>query len=164
MDSEQPELMDAPGGPGGPGSADSTEPTEATEPGDPTEPGDASAPADAATAAGASEPEVRARATEAAAPERPAPPPRDRLSAARQRAIEEPQNVEARLDLARLYRDLGETMLALEQLEAARAQEPDNVDVLVELASSLVAVSRGAEAERDLVSYTHLTLPTNREV
>lgn len=69
---------------------------------------------------------------------------------ARRRAVEEPDNVEARIELARLYRDRGDAGLALEQLEAARSEASEDVDLLTELGITLAAMSRLTDAERDL--------------
>ncbi|NIP79011.1 MAG: tetratricopeptide repeat protein, partial [Gemmatimonadetes bacterium] len=78
-------------------------------------------------------------------PERP-----DLLEKARARVAASPEDVDARLELARLYRERGDVELALAQLDAALEREPENVELLVERGSALAADSRLLEAEREL--------------
>ena len=59
-------------------------------------------------------------------------------------------NVKARNNLGVLYDELGHHELALEQFEAARALDPDGVEVLVNLASALGSLGRFDDAEREL--------------
>jgi Flp pilus assembly protein TadD len=73
----------------------------------------------------------------------------DPLEEARRRALEEPGSPQARLELGRLYRGQEEYALALEQLEVARHISPEDVEVLMELAGTLTAVGRPAEAEKE---------------
>lgn len=75
---------------------------------------------------------------------------RDSIVAARQRTVQDPADVPARLELARLYREHGDTGLALEQLEAARAERPDDPEVLTELGIGLAARGRLMDAEKEL--------------
>ena len=80
----------------------------------------------------------------------PAAPPENPIDAARRRAIGNPDDPVARLDLADLYRERGDLLLALEQLESARNTAPENVDVLVRLGTVLGLLGRSTEAEKEL--------------
>ncbi len=73
----------------------------------------------------------------------------DRLAEARARAVEEPTNAQTRLELGRLYREHGDVLLALEQLEAARDGAPEDVDVLVALGGALGDAGRFTAAEKE---------------
>ena len=84
--------------------------------------------------------------TEREAPRRGSDPVTD----ARQRMVQDPSDAAARLDLARLYRDRGDLGLALEQLESARSDDPDQVDVLLQLGITLGALGRQTDAEKEL--------------
>lgn len=64
--------------------------------------------------------------------------------------LREPSNVAARRRLARVFELRGESMLAVEQLEAARSVQPENLDLIVELANANIALRRFDAAERDL--------------
>jgi Flp pilus assembly protein TadD len=64
--------------------------------------------------------------------------------------LREPSNAAARRRLARVHELRGEALLAVEQLEAARAAQPDNVDLIVELANAQIALKRFDPAEREL--------------
>jgi Flp pilus assembly protein TadD len=68
----------------------------------------------------------------------------------REVVLRNPASAEARRRLARTLESRGEATLAVEQLEAARAQEPENVDLIVELAQAQTALRRFDAAEREL--------------
>jgi Flp pilus assembly protein TadD len=74
----------------------------------------------------------------------------DLVTQARNRVAESPDDVEARMELAQLYRERGDVELAIEQLDAALAREADNLDLLVDRGSALAAAGRLMEAEREL--------------
>jgi tetratricopeptide (TPR) repeat protein len=61
-----------------------------------------------------------------------------------------PSNVAARRRLAHVFELRGEKMQAVEQLEAARTVEPENLDLIVDLANANIALRRFDAAERDL--------------
>lgn len=65
-------------------------------------------------------------------------------------AEEDPFSVKARNNLGVLYDELGHHEAALEQFEAARSLAIDSVEVLVNLGSTLGALGRFDEAEREL--------------
>lgn len=65
-------------------------------------------------------------------------------------ALREPSNVGARRRLARVFQLRGDDLLAIEQLEAARKVEPEDLDLIVELANANIALRRFDAAERDL--------------
>ena len=67
----------------------------------------------------------------------------------REIARDDPSNVKARNNLGVLYDELGHHELALEQFEAARALDPDGVEVLVNLCSVLGSLGRLDDAERE---------------
>lgn len=54
------------------------------------------------------------------------------------------------LDLAREHRERGELHQAVEVLEAARRETPDDVAVLIELGATLVVAGRPVDAEKEL--------------
>jgi superkiller protein 3 len=56
----------------------------------------------------------------------------------------------SRVEAARLYRDQGHLEHAIAELEAARAEYPDNVTVLTELGAALAAAGRPVDGERVL--------------
>jgi tetratricopeptide (TPR) repeat protein len=56
----------------------------------------------------------------------------------------------SRLDVARLYQERGDLALAIMELEAARREAPDDVDVLIELGAALAVAGRAGEAEKAL--------------
>lgn len=64
--------------------------------------------------------------------------------------LREPENVDARRRLARVFEQRGESLLAVEQFEAARAVRPDDVDLIVDLANVLIGLRRFDAAEREL--------------
>lgn len=64
--------------------------------------------------------------------------------------LREPSNVVARRRLARVFQLRGDSLLAIEQLEAARTVQPENLDLIVELANANIALRRFDAAERDL--------------
>lgn len=64
--------------------------------------------------------------------------------------LRDPANAAARRRLARVHEARGEAMLAVEQLEAARAATPWDIDLIVELSSALTAQHRFDAAEREL--------------
>ncbi|HEX6307012.1 MAG TPA: tetratricopeptide repeat protein [Longimicrobiales bacterium] len=68
----------------------------------------------------------------------------------RDQVLREPSNVMARRRLARVFELRGEPLLAMEHLEAARSIQPDNVELIVELANSLIGLRRFDPAEREL--------------
>ena len=72
------------------------------------------------------------------------------VSLYREIAQDDSHNVKARNNLGVLYDELGHHDLALEQFEAARALDPDGVEVLVNLASALGSLGRFDDAEREL--------------
>ncbi|MDX1674986.1 MAG: tetratricopeptide repeat protein, partial [Longimicrobiales bacterium] len=74
----------------------------------------------------------------------------DLVGAARRRVIEAPDDVEARLQLARLFMERGDAELALEQIDAALEREPENVELLVERGIALTGAARLVDAEREL--------------
>jgi tetratricopeptide (TPR) repeat protein len=64
--------------------------------------------------------------------------------------LSDPANSEARRRLARALEARGEAALAVEQLEAARAQSPDDIGLIVELAQAQTGLRRFDAAEREL--------------
>jgi Flp pilus assembly protein TadD len=64
--------------------------------------------------------------------------------------IREPSNVSARRRLAHVLDERGESMLAMEQLQAARAAQPDDVALIVDLANAQIALKKFDVAEREL--------------
>lgn len=68
----------------------------------------------------------------------------------RDRVLREPSNVTARRRLAHVFELRGDAMLAVEQLEAARTVQPEDVDLIVDLANANIALRRFDAAERDL--------------
>jgi tetratricopeptide (TPR) repeat protein len=64
--------------------------------------------------------------------------------------LRDPANAAARRRLARVHEARGEAMLAVEQLEAARAATPWDIDLIVELGQALTAQRRFDVAEREL--------------
>jgi tetratricopeptide (TPR) repeat protein len=76
--------------------------------------------------------------------------PQERLAWLRERVLVHAGDVQARRDLGQLHATRGEHQLALEQYEAARALQPDNVDVVLEVADMLIAMNRFDVAEREL--------------
>ena len=68
----------------------------------------------------------------------------------REVVLREPSNVGARRRLAHVFELRGDSMLAVEQLEAARTVQPENVDLIVELANANIVLRRFDPAERDL--------------
>lgn len=68
----------------------------------------------------------------------------------RELILSAPGDIEARLGLALLHDRLGQQQQALEQLEAAREQEPENAVVLTQLGAVLGALGRFQDAEREL--------------
>jgi Tfp pilus assembly protein PilF len=64
--------------------------------------------------------------------------------------LRDPANAAARRRLARVHELRGEPMLAVEQLEAARAATPWDIDLIVELGAALTAQRRFDAAEREL--------------
>lgn len=68
----------------------------------------------------------------------------------RELILSTPGDIEARLGLALLHDRLGQQQQALEQLEAAREQEPENAVVLTQLGTVLGALGRFHDAEREL--------------
>jgi tetratricopeptide (TPR) repeat protein len=84
----------------------------------------------------------------------PEPPPgaSAEVTVAHWRALilSDPANSEARRRLARALEARGEAALAVEQLEAARAQAPDDIGLIVELAQAQTGLRRFDAAEREL--------------
>lgn len=74
----------------------------------------------------------------------------DALEFWREVVLREPSNVRARRQLAHVLERRGDSMLAVEQLEAARTVQPENVDLIVDLANANIALRRFDPAERDL--------------
>lgn len=72
------------------------------------------------------------------------------LSYWREAVLREPSNVAARRRLARVFALRGDALLGVEQLEAARTVQPENVDLIIELTSAQIALKRFDAAERDL--------------
>src|SRR5690606_33908421 len=68
----------------------------------------------------------------------------------RELLLEEPRNVELRATLGMLYETRGQPDMALEQYEAVRELEPENVENLVRIANTLAALNRFDVAEREL--------------
>ncbi len=68
----------------------------------------------------------------------------------RELLFEAPDNLEARLGLALLHDRLGQQVQALEQLEAAREVDPENVVVLTQLGAVLGSLGKFQDAEREL--------------
>jgi Flp pilus assembly protein TadD len=64
--------------------------------------------------------------------------------------LRDPANTAARRRLARVHEARGEAMLAVEQLEAARAATPWDIELIVELGTALTAQRRFDAAEREL--------------
>lgn len=95
----------------------------------------------------------------------PAPDAKDEAALMHWRDIvlREPSNVMARRRLARTLELRGASLLAVEQLEAARAVHPDDVELIVELAQAQTALRRFDAAERELKRALKLQ-PDNAEV
>jgi tetratricopeptide (TPR) repeat protein len=74
-----------------------------------------------------------------------------------------PQSLKARNNLGVLYDELGQHERALEQFEAARAIDGDNVEVLSNIGSALLGLGRFPDAERELRRAMKLD-PQNVEV
>ncbi len=55
-----------------------------------------------------------------------------------------------RREMARIHRERGDVLLAVDELQAARRESPDDVDVLIDLGATLTAVGRPADAEKEL--------------
>jgi Tfp pilus assembly protein PilF len=115
----------------------------------PEAPGVAGAPSDpAATVVAAPEPVTppieRARELEASEDFQGA------LAVYRELLYKDQNDIEARLGMALLHDRLGQQALALEQLEAARGADPENVVVLTHLGAVLGALGKYQEAEREL--------------
>lgn len=68
----------------------------------------------------------------------------------RDMVLRNPSNVTARRRLARIFELRGETLLAVEQLEAARSAQPENVDLIVDLTNVQIGLKRFDAAEREL--------------
>jgi tetratricopeptide (TPR) repeat protein len=68
----------------------------------------------------------------------------------RDMVLRQPTSVTARRRLARALITHGEAPLAVEQLELARTQEPEDVGLIVELAQAQTALRRFDAAEREL--------------
>jgi Flp pilus assembly protein TadD len=81
----------------------------------------------------------------------------------RNAVLSDPTNVAARRRLARALEAHGEAALAVEQLESARSQQPDDVGLIVELAQMLTGLRRFDQAERELKRAAKLE-PDNAEV
>jgi Flp pilus assembly protein TadD len=64
--------------------------------------------------------------------------------------LRESSNVMARRRLAHVYDLRGNRLLAVEQLEAARTVQPENIELIVELANAQIALRQFDAAERDL--------------
>jgi Flp pilus assembly protein TadD len=64
--------------------------------------------------------------------------------------LREPSNVTARRRLARVFELRGDGLLSVEQLEAARTVQPENLELIVQLANANIALRRFDAAERDL--------------
>jgi tetratricopeptide (TPR) repeat protein len=64
--------------------------------------------------------------------------------------MSDPGNVNARRRLARIHELRGEMTMAIEHLEAARTAQPDDVDLVVDLAHALISIKRLDPAEREL--------------
>lgn len=96
-------------------------------------------------------PEAAAPAGLAGEPGAAAPQdPQERLAWLRERVLVNAGDVPARRDLGQLHATRGEYQLALEQYEAVRAIQPDNVEVVLEVADMLIAMNRFDAAEREL--------------
>jgi Flp pilus assembly protein TadD len=105
----------------------------------------------AGDAADAVEPEIAAPQEEEALPEPPADATAEVVVAHwRELVLREPGNVPARRRLARALEARGEPVLAVEQLEAARAIADDDVHLIIELAQAQTALRRFDAAEREL--------------
>lgn len=68
----------------------------------------------------------------------------------RQRVLDSPNDVKARIRLGHLHDKRSEPLLALEQYLAAVTAEPDNAAVVLQFAQALTTLNRFAEAEREL--------------
>ncbi|MBR9989293.1 MAG: tetratricopeptide repeat protein [Gemmatimonadetes bacterium] len=68
----------------------------------------------------------------------------------RDAVLRDPLNVPARLGLARVFELRGDELLSVEQLEAARTVQPENLELIVRLANANIALRRFDDAERDL--------------
>ena len=68
----------------------------------------------------------------------------------RQLLLEEPNDMELRSTLGMLYETRGHPDMALEQYEAVRELDPENVGNLVRMANTLAALNRFEVAEREL--------------
>jgi tetratricopeptide (TPR) repeat protein len=98
------------------------------------------------------EPSINAES--AGTPELPEPPadatPDVQVQHWRDLTLREPGNVAARRRLARSLDARGEAVLAVEQLEAARGLQPEDIGLIVELAQAQTSLRRFDEAEREL--------------
>src|SRR5687767_13496378 len=105
------------------------------------------------TGRGAIEPVEMARSAPMLGP-LPEPPPGASLQMEvdhwREVVLRDPSNAAARRRLARVHEARGEPMLAVEQLEAARAATPWDIELIVELGNALTAQRRFDAAEREL--------------
>jgi tetratricopeptide (TPR) repeat protein len=68
----------------------------------------------------------------------------------RELLLEQPSHVELRSTLGMLYESRGQPDMALEQYEAVRDLEPENVTNLVRMANTLAALNRFEFADREL--------------
>ncbi len=68
----------------------------------------------------------------------------------RELLFDDPRNLKARNNLGVIYDRRGDHTLALEQFEAARDIDADNVDVLLNVAAALAALRRYDPAEKEL--------------
>jgi protein O-GlcNAc transferase len=78
--------------------------------------------------------------------------PESGTEASEEARTEEPGAEEAQsgLDRARLFRDRGQLVQAVEELESLRSQAPDDVEILAELGATLGAAGRHVDGERVL--------------
>lgn len=68
----------------------------------------------------------------------------------RELLLKDPTHIRARNNLGCLYGRKGQHLLALEQFEAARALDADNIDIILNVADALCSLSRFDQAEREL--------------
>jgi tetratricopeptide (TPR) repeat protein len=148
------------------GATVSTEPTDSAGPSVPAEPAE---PTELAELAEPTEPTDQAELTQLAEPAERAQPPAARVEPlARAKALvtegrieeaiavyreivaDDPSSLKARNNLGLLYEGMGQHARALEQLESARAIEPENVAVLSNLAGTLLSLGRFDDAEREI--------------
>jgi tetratricopeptide (TPR) repeat protein len=76
--------------------------------------------------------------------------PKELFALLRQRVLDNPNDVKARLRLGVLHDKRAEPLLALEQYQAAVAADPDNAVVVLQYAQALTNLNRFADAEREL--------------